>query len=112
MSSEIAGVAATTRNGVRQGGLGEGSDRATTIQLGAFTSSVSTRSTAIRWSHPSADGSCRVPGCWLGSSDERGDEGVKQGFAALARVVHELEEAEIKRQFVLRDASVRAQPRT
>jgi len=57
-------------------------------------------------------GSCRVPGCWLGSSDECGDEGAKQGFAASARVVHELEEAEVERQFVLRDAPVRAQPGT
>ncbi len=56
-------------------------------------------------------GSCRVPGCWLGSSDECGDKGAKQGFAASARVVHELKEAEVKRQLVLRDAPVRSQPR-
>ena len=55
-------------------------------------------------------GLCRVPGCWFASSDECGDEGAKQGFAASVRVVHELEEAEVERQLVLRDAAVRAQP--
>jgi len=44
------------------------------------------------------------------SRDQAGDEGVKQGFAASARVVHELKEAEINGQLVLRDARVRAQP--
>ena len=44
------------------------------------------------------------------SRDQGGDEGSEQGFAASARVVHELEEAEIERQLVLRDAAVRAQP--
>ncbi len=44
------------------------------------------------------------------SRDQAGDEGVKQGFAASARVVHELKEAEIKVQLVLRDAPMRAQP--
>ncbi len=34
----------------------------------------------------------------------------EQGFAAPTSVVHELEEAEIKRQLVLRNAAVRAQP--
>ncbi len=38
------------------------------------------------------------------------DEGAEQGFAASACVVHELEEAEIKRQLVLRDAAVRSEP--
>src|SRR3954453_15720028 len=46
----------------------------------------------------------------VGSYDQGGDEGSEQGFAASARVVHELEEAEIERQVVLRDAAVRAQP--
>src|ERR1700712_5805005 len=59
---------------------------------------------------PSISGSCRVPGCWLGSSDERSDEGAEQGFAASARIVHELEEAEIKRQLVFRDAPLGTQP--
>jgi len=63
-------------------------------------------------SGPFRYGSCRVPGCWLGSSDECGDEGAKEGFAASARVVHELKEAEVKRQLVLRDAAVRSQPGT
>jgi len=44
------------------------------------------------------------------SRDQAGDEGVKQGFAASARVVHELKEAEVKRQLVLREAPMRAQP--
>ena len=44
------------------------------------------------------------------SRDQAGDEGAEQGFAAPARVVHELEEAERERQLVLREAPVRAQP--
>ena len=44
------------------------------------------------------------------SRDQAGDEGAEQGFAALACVVHDLEEAEAERQLVLRDAAVRAQP--
>ncbi len=44
------------------------------------------------------------------SRNQAGDEGAEQGFAASACVVHELEEAEIKRQLVLRDAAVRSQP--
>ena len=55
-------------------------------------------------------GSCRVPGCWSASSDKCGDEGAEQGFAASACVVHELEEAEVQRQLVLRDAPMRSQP--
>jgi len=44
------------------------------------------------------------------SRDQAGDEGTEQGFAAAMDVVHELEEAEIKRQLILRDAAMRAQP--
>jgi len=44
------------------------------------------------------------------SRNQACDKGAEQGFAASARVVHELEEAEIERQLVLRDAPVRAQP--
>jgi len=44
------------------------------------------------------------------SRNQAGDEGAQQGFAASARVMHELEEAEVERQLVLRDAPVRAQP--
>ena len=44
------------------------------------------------------------------SRNQAGDESAEQGFAASARVVHELEEAEVKRQLVLRDAAVRSQP--
>src|SRR3954469_4651711 len=39
------------------------------------------------------------------------DKGAEEGFAAAPSVVHELEEAEIERQLLLRDAPVRAQPR-
>jgi len=35
------------------------------------------------------------------SRNQAGDEGAEQGFAAPTSVVHELEEAEIKRQLVL-----------
>src|SRR3954462_12464084 len=55
-------------------------------------------------------GSCWLPGCWAGSYDQGGNERAKQGFAATACVVHELEEAEVKRQLLLRDPPVRAEP--
>ncbi len=48
----------------------------------------------------------------LGSCDQGCKKGAEQGFAASARVVHELKEAEVVRQFVLRDAAVRSQPGT
>src|SRR5215213_11660648 len=44
------------------------------------------------------------------SPDQSRGEGAKQGSAATAGVVDELEEAEIQRKLVLRDAPVRAQP--
>jgi len=44
------------------------------------------------------------------SHDQSRDEGAKQGFAAATGVVHELEEAEIERQLLLRDAPMRAEP--
>jgi len=44
------------------------------------------------------------------SRNQARDKGAEQGFAASACVVHELEEAEIERQLVLRDAAVRSQP--
>src|SRR3954452_1482699 len=55
-------------------------------------------------------GSCWLAGCWAGSYDQGGDECGEQGFAATACVVHELEEAEVVRQLLLRDPAVRAQP--
>src|SRR3954454_873193 len=60
--------------------------------------------------HPKSRGSCWLAGCWSGSYDQGGNECGEQGFAATACVVHELEEAEVVRQLVLRDAPVRAQP--
>src|SRR5918912_3809116 len=45
-----------------------------------------------------------------GSRNQACDKGAEQGSPTPARVVHELEEAEIERQLVLRDASVRAEP--
>src|SRR5215212_10692255 len=44
------------------------------------------------------------------SRHQGGDKGSEQGFAAAAEVVHDLEEAEVERQLVLRDAPVRPQP--
>src|SRR4051794_10508856 len=38
------------------------------------------------------------------------DKGAEQGFSAPARVVHELKEAEIDWQLLLRDAAMRTQP--
>src|SRR3954467_14935004 len=45
------------------------------------------------------------------SHDQCCDEGAEEGFAAAPGVVHELEEAEIERQLLLRDTPVRAEPR-
>src|SRR3712207_9114365 len=44
------------------------------------------------------------------SRHQGGDKGSEQGFAAAAGVVHELEEAEVEWQLVLRDATMRPQP--
>src|SRR3954453_100594 len=55
-------------------------------------------------------GSYWVAGWWIASCDEGANQGPEQGFAAAACVMHELKEAEIKRQLVLRDTAVRAQP--
>src|SRR3712207_8373698 len=46
----------------------------------------------------------------LSSSHQSRDEGAEEGFASAPGVVHELEEAEIQRQLLLRDAPVRAEP--
>ena len=49
-------------------------------------------------------------GVVLGSSrDQAGDQGTERGFAVSARIMHELKEAEVERQLVLRDTPVRAQ---
>jgi hypothetical protein len=51
-------------------------------------------------------------GVVTGSSCDKGsDEGAEQGFAPVARVVNELEEAEVNGQLLLRDAPMRSQPR-
>jgi NIPSNAP len=55
-------------------------------------------------------GSYRIPGWWIASRDEGANQGPEQSFSAAACVMHELKEAEIKRQLVLRDTTVRAQP--
>src|SRR3954453_2792361 len=44
------------------------------------------------------------------SCDQGGNERAEEGFAATACIVHELEEAEVKRQLLLRETPVRAQP--
>src|SRR4051812_2416752 len=44
------------------------------------------------------------------SRNQACDKGAEQGSPTPARVVHELEEAEVKRQLVLRDAPMRAEP--
>src|SRR3954466_11915741 len=54
-----------------------------------------------------------LPGFGVGtgpSGDEARDEGAEESFAPAACVVHELEEAEIERQLVLRDTPVWAEP--
>jgi hypothetical protein len=40
------------------------------------------------------------------SRDQGGDEGSEKGFSASAGIVNELEEAEIERQLLLRDAAM------
>jgi hypothetical protein len=55
-------------------------------------------------------GSYWVPGWWHASPDQASDEGAEQSFATATGVMHELAEPKIQRQFVLRDAAVRAQP--
>src|SRR3954449_3134116 len=45
------------------------------------------------------------------SGDEARDEGAEESFAPAARVVYELEEAEVVRQLLLREAPMRAEPR-
>src|SRR5215203_5478794 len=45
------------------------------------------------------------------SGEEARDEGAEESFAPAARVVYELEEAEVIRQLLLRDTPVRAEPR-
>jgi hypothetical protein len=44
------------------------------------------------------------------SHDQSRDEGAKESFASAPSVVYELEEAEIQRQLLLRDAAVWSQP--
>src|SRR3712207_5011005 len=44
------------------------------------------------------------------SPDQSRDQGTEQGSASAPGVVHELEEAEVQRQLLLRDAPVRAEP--
>src|SRR4051812_44215436 len=54
--------------------------------------------------------SYRDPGWWGASRHQGGDELAEEGPATAAGVVHELEESEIERQLLLRDAPVRPQP--
>ena len=68
---------------------------------------------------PSRLGFCRIPNFWAliefrgdggASHDQSRDEGAEESFAPAPGVVHELEEAEIQRQLLLRDAPVWPQP--
>src|SRR4051812_9679548 len=70
-----------------------------------------TRESGTAWANPQT----RVAlvgfrGVGSASCDQGGDERAKQGFAATACVVHELEEPQIERQLLLRDPPVRAEP--
>src|SRR4051794_14376306 len=57
------------------------------------------------------NGSSRDPGCWdRGSRDERRYKRGEEGLPPPARVVHDLEEGEVERQFLLRDPTMRAEP--
>src|SRR3954451_15195491 len=56
-------------------------------------------------------GSSRDPGCWdEGSRDERSYERAEERLPSPAGVVDDLEEGEIERQLLLRDAAVRPEP--
>src|SRR3954468_9552748 len=57
-----------------------------------------------------AIGSCGFRGGGAVSRNQACDKGAEQGSPTPARVVHDLEEPEIERQLVLRDAPVRAEP--
>src|SRR3954465_12402491 len=59
---------------------------------------------------PSAMALVGFRGGGAGSRNQACDKGAEQGSPTPARVVDELEEAEIKRQLVLRETPVRAQP--
>src|SRR3954453_13324326 len=54
--------------------------------------------------------SYRDPGGWGASRHQDGEDITEEGPAPAPGVVHELEEGEIERQLLLRDAPVRAQP--
>src|SRR5689334_10711851 len=54
--------------------------------------------------------SYRDPGWWGASRHQGGDEFAEEGPAPPPGVVHELEEGEVERQLLLRDAAVRSQP--
>ena len=71
---------------------------------GLLESAVLRASNKLAWL---LSGSGVVPGP---SRNQACDERAEQGFAASTRVVHKLEEAEVERQLVLRDAPVRSQP--
>jgi hypothetical protein len=55
--------------------------------------------------------SYRDPGWWGGSRHQGGDELAEEGPAPAPCVVHELEEDEVERQLLLRDAAMGPQPR-
>src|SRR5690349_24793893 len=59
---------------------------------------------------PKGRRSSRDPGWWGASRHQGGDELAEEGPAPAPGVVHELEEGEVERQLLLRDAAVRAQP--
>src|SRR3954471_22445965 len=52
-------------------------------------------------------GSSGVSGGWF---EEQPDQGSEEGFAPPPDVVHELEEPQVQRRFLLRDTPVRSQP--
>src|SRR4051812_15081186 len=80
--------------------------------------SVITSKPAIGYAHErraacrstNVERSYRDPGWWGASRHQDGDEITEEGPAPAPGVVHELEEGEIERQLLLRDAPVRAQP--
>ncbi len=80
-------------------------------QAGGRTRRRAAPSAGVRRSVPVRTWLLSGSGVVAGTSRDQGcDERAEKGFAASSRVVHELQEAEIERQLVLRDVAVRSQP--
>jgi hypothetical protein len=71
-----------------------------------------TREAQARYSSQNLEALIEFRGDGGASHDQSRDEGAEESFAPAPGVVHELEEAEIQRQLLLRDTPVWPQPGT